>query len=173
MTTTAWLLGLHWHQCIFHVLLFRSNGEGIHTSPWYLSLRMLHGQSRTSHSPCMKSEKPRSILSLVKLKFTWDPSFTQAPNCNKQLKPAKKVIKPYLIFRVWERVYYIVSTSSYTGVIMPWLCVDHMIQQAVWPMGSSYPDPLAKSRPTGIIQTHWQNPDPWTSKIQNCWWDTK
>ncbi len=36
---------------------------------------------------------------------------------------------------------------------MPWLCVDHMIQQGVWPMGFSYPDPLA-------IQTHWQNPDP-------------
>ncbi len=25
----------------------------------------------------------------------------------------------------------------------------------VWPMGFSYPDPLAKSRPTGKIQTHW------------------
>ncbi len=37
--------------------------------------------------------------------------------------------------------------------IMPWLCVDHMIQQGVWPMGFSYPDPQA-------IQTHWQNPDP-------------
>ncbi len=45
--------------------------------------------------------------------------------------------------------------------IMPWLCVDHMIQQGVWPMGFSYTDPLAnpdpqtKSRPTGKIQTHW------------------
>ncbi len=51
--------------------------------------------------------------------------------------------------------------------IMPWLCVDHMIQQGVWPMGFSYPDPLAiqthsqnphplsKSRPTGKFQTHW------------------
>ncbi len=39
--------------------------------------------------------------------------------------------------------------------LMPWLCVDHMIQQGVWPMGFSYPDPLAKSRPTGKIQTHW------------------
>ncbi len=38
---------------------------------------------------------------------------------------------------------------------MPWLCVDYMIQQGVWPMGFSYPDPLAKSRPTGKIQTHW------------------
>ncbi len=27
-------------------------------------------------------------------------------------------------------------------------------------MGSSYPDPLAKSKFTGKIQTHWQNPDP-------------
>ncbi len=33
--------------------------------------------------------------------------------------------------------------------VMPWLCVDHMIQQRVWPMGFSYPNPLAKSRPTG------------------------
>ncbi len=31
---------------------------------------------------------------------------------------------------------------------MPWLCVDHMIQLGVWPMGFSYPDLLA-------IQTHW------------------
>ncbi len=38
---------------------------------------------------------------------------------------------------------------------MPWLCVDHLIRQWVWPMGSSYPDPLAKSRSTGKIQTHW------------------
>ncbi len=44
---------------------------------------------------------------------------------------------------------------------MPWLCVDHMIHQGVWLMGFSYPDPLvnpdplAKSRPTGKIQTHW------------------
>ncbi len=50
--------------------------------------------------------------------------------------------------------------SSMEGIhsvkcFMPWLCVDHMIQQGVWPMGSSYPDPLAKSRPTGKIQTHW------------------
>ncbi len=37
---------------------------------------------------------------------------------------------------------------------MPWLCVDYMIQQGVWPMGFSNPDPLAKSRPTGKIQTH-------------------
>ncbi len=43
---------------------------------------------------------------------------------------------------------------------MPWLCVDHMIQQGVWPMGFSSPDPLtnpdplAKSRPTDKIQTH-------------------
>ncbi len=36
---------------------------------------------------------------------------------------------------------------------MPWLCVDYMIQQGVWPMGFLYTDPLA-------IQTHWQNPDP-------------
>ncbi len=32
-------------------------------------------------------------------------------------------------------------------VIMPWLCVDHMIQEVVWRMGFSYSDPLA-------IQTH-------------------
>ncbi len=44
---------------------------------------------------------------------------------------------------------------------MPWLYVDYMIQQGVWPMGFSYPDPLAnpdplaKSRPTDKIQTHW------------------
>ncbi len=44
---------------------------------------------------------------------------------------------------------------------MPWLCVDHMIQQGDWLMGFSYPDPLvnldplAKSRPTSKIQTHW------------------
>ncbi len=44
---------------------------------------------------------------------------------------------------------------------MPWLCVDHIIQQGVWPMGFSYPDPLAiqiqlaKSRHSGTIQTHW------------------
>ncbi len=50
---------------------------------------------------------------------------------------------------------------------MPWLCVDHMIQQGVWPMGFSYPNPLA-------MQTHWQNPDPLaksrpTGKIQTHW----
>ncbi len=50
---------------------------------------------------------------------------------------------------------------------MPWLCVDHMIQQGVWPMGFSYTDPLA-------IQAHWQNPDPLaksrpTGKIQAHW----
>ncbi len=39
---------------------------------------------------------------------------------------------------------------------MPWLCVDYMIKQGVWPMGFSYPDPLAnpdqlaKSRPTAV-----------------------
>ncbi len=52
-------------------------------------------------------------------------------------------------------------------VIMSWLCVDHMIQQGVWPMGFSYPDPLA-------IQTNWQNPDPLAKsrpigKIQTHW----
>ncbi len=47
------------------------------------------------------------------------------------------------------------------GTIMPWLCVDHMIQQGIWLMGFSYPDPLAnpdplaKSRPTDKFQTHW------------------
>ncbi len=41
------------------------------------------------------------------------------------------------------------------SIIIPWLCVDHMIQQGIWPMGFSYPDPLA-------IQTHWHNPDPLT-----------
>ncbi len=51
--------------------------------------------------------------------------------------------------------------------VMPWLYVDHMIQQGVWPMGFSYPDPLA-------IQIHCQNPDPLTksrptSKIQTHW----
>ncbi len=50
---------------------------------------------------------------------------------------------------------------------MPWLCVDHMIQQGVWPMGLSYSDPLA-------IQNHWQNPDPLvksrpTGKFQTHW----
>ncbi len=55
-----------------------------------------------------------------------------------------------------------------TYTFMPWLCVDHMIQQGVWPMGFSYPDPL-------VIQTHWQNPDslakskPTTGKIQTHW----
>ncbi len=48
--------------------------------------------------------------------------------------------------------------------IMPWLCVDHMIQQGVWPMGL-YPDPLA-------IQTHWQNSDPLV-KSRTTGWDTK
>ncbi len=43
--------------------------------------------------------------------------------------------------------------------IMPWLCVDHMIQQGVWPMGFSYPDPLA-------------NPDPLVKSRPNGW-DTK
>ncbi len=38
---------------------------------------------------------------------------------------------------------------------MPRLCVDYLVQQAVWPIGFSYPDSLAKSRPTGKIQTHW------------------
>ncbi len=33
-------------------------------------------------------------------------------------------------------------------VFMPWLCVDYMIQQGVWSIGFSYPDPLA-------IHTHW------------------
>ncbi len=52
-------------------------------------------------------------------------------------------------------------------IFMPRLCVDYMIQQGVWPMGFSYPDPLA-------IQTHWQNPDPLsksipTGKIQTHW----
>ncbi len=42
---------------------------------------------------------------------------------------------------------------SWREIIMPWMCVDHMIQQGVWLMGSSYLDPLAKSRPTGKIQT--------------------
>ncbi len=42
-----------------------------------------------------------------------------------------------------------------------------MIQQGVWPMGFSYPDPLA-------IQTHWQNQDPLaksrpTGKIKTHW----
>ncbi len=51
--------------------------------------------------------------------------------------------------------------------MMPWLCVDHMIQQGVCPMGFSYTDPLA-------IQTHWQSPDPLaksrlTGKIQTHW----
>ncbi len=52
------------------------------------------------------------------------------------------------------------STLKVMG-IMPWLGVDHMIQQGVWPMGFSYtdplanPDPLAKSRPSDKIQTHW------------------
>ncbi len=58
------------------------------------------------------------------------------------------------------------DVTSYSGIhctvysIMPWLCVDHMIRQGVWPMGFSYPDPLenpdplAKSRPTDKIQTH-------------------
>ncbi len=54
---------------------------------------------------------------------------------------------------------------------MPWLSVDHMIQQGVWPMGLSYSDPLA-------IQTHWQNPDPLaksrpTGKIQAHWLGNK
>ncbi len=49
---------------------------------------------------------------------------------------------------------------------MPWF-VDHMIQQGVWPMRFSYPDPLA-------TQTHWQNPDTLaksrpTGKIQTHW----
>ncbi len=39
-------------------------------------------------------------------------------------------------------------------LVMSWLCVDDMIQQGVWPRGFSYPNPLAKSRPTGKIQTH-------------------
>ncbi len=56
------------------------------------------------------------------------------------------------------------SSCDFTGNtiwwFMPWLCVDHMKQQGVWPMGFSYPDPLVKSRPTDKIQTHWQNPDP-------------
>ncbi len=52
-------------------------------------------------------------------------------------------------------------SKSLVSYVMPWLCVDHMIQQGVWPMGFSYPDPLAnldplaKSRPTDKIQTHW------------------
>ncbi len=55
---------------------------------------------------------------------------------------------------------------------MPWLCVDHMIQQGVWPMGFSYPDPLAnpdplaKARPTDKIQTH-------MVKSRPTGWDTK
>ncbi len=41
-------------------------------------------------------------------------------------------------------------------------------------MEFSYPDPLVKSRPTGKIQTHWQDPDPLaksrpTGKIQTHW----
>ncbi len=46
-------------------------------------------------------------------------------------------------------------------MFMRWLCVDHMIQQGVWHIGvfisrpTGNPDPLAKSRPTGKIQTHW------------------
>ncbi len=46
-----------------------------------------------------------------------------------------------------------IDTNHTYSMFMPWLCVDHMIQQRVWPMGFSYPDPLA-------IQTYWQNPDP-------------
>ncbi len=52
------------------------------------------------------------------------------------------------------------SQSTQETDIMPWLCVDHMIQQGVWLMRFSYPDllanpdPLRKSRPTGKIQTH-------------------
>ncbi len=50
---------------------------------------------------------------------------------------------------------------------MPWLCVDYILQQGVWPMGFSYPDPLA-------IQNNWQNPDPpaksrSTGKIHTHW----
>ncbi len=37
---------------------------------------------------------------------------------------------------------------KYVIILLPWLCVDYMIQQGVWPMGFSYPDPL-------VIQTHW------------------
>ncbi len=38
------------------------------------------------------------------------------------------------------------------GIIIPWLCVDHMIQQGVWPMVFSYPDPLANPDPLCNIQ---------------------
>ncbi len=55
-------------------------------------------------------------------------------------------------YHMVQNVYYMIKT------FMPWLCVDHMIQQGVWCMEFSYPYPLA-------IQTHWQNPDP-LAKIQ-------
>ncbi len=51
--------------------------------------------------------------------------------------------------------------DRYWATVMPWLCVDHMIQQVVWHMVFLYPDPLeipdplAKSRHTDKIQTHW------------------
>ncbi len=41
----------------------------------------------------------------------------------------------------------IVDGQEVPIIIMPLLCVDHMIQQN--------PDPLTKSRPTGKIQIHW------------------
>ncbi len=40
------------------------------------------------------------------------------------------------------------QVKHHVHYIMPWLCADHMIQQGVWRMGFSYPDPLA-------IPTHW------------------
>ncbi len=74
-----------------------------------------------------------------------------------------KDTEPYLLYMlylchcVWpiEIAYAGGNCQHEVILIMPWLCVDHMIQQGVWPMGSSYPDSLAKSRPTGKIQTHW------------------
>ncbi len=45
------------------------------------------------------------------------------------------------------------SVTSYIYTFMPWLCVVYMIEQGVWHLGFSYPDPLA-------IQNHWQNLDP-------------
>ncbi len=67
----------------------------------------------------------------------------------------------------WNIFFYHMISLQYwtTWLFMPWLCVDHMIQQGVWPMGFSYPDPLANP-------DHWQNPDPLV-KSRPTGWDTK
>ncbi len=72
--------------------------------------------------------------------------------------------------------YLIYNMQDFRTVLVSWfmprLCVDHMIQQGVCSMGFSYPDPLAKSRPTGKIQTYWQNPDTLVNS-RPTGWDTK